>query len=165
MCVCVCVCVCSPRSVPCLSHSLNTLVTHTHTYTTALLCSGFTFFIVAFVVFRLKITQPCVFCRSKGLLKCCPYVTHIHTYNTNIQKINCLHIHRYAYLYEHVQIFYLDVFVYHPLNYCIHCYQQDLYMGTCSREWLQRVCLMCVMRFSVCVLSYREIAHTLVVIL
>ena len=72
-------------------------------------CSGFTFFTVAFVVFRLKITQPCVFCRSKGLLKCCPYVTHIHTYNTNVQKIKCLHIHRYAYLYEHVQIFYLDI--------------------------------------------------------
>ena len=105
---------------------------HTHTQT-ALLCSGFTFFTVAFVVFRLKITQPCVFCRSKGLLKCCPYVTHIHTYNTNIQKINCLHIHRYAYLYEHA------LFVYHPLNYCIHCYQQDLYIGTCSREWLQRM--------------------------
>ena len=33
VCTSFCVCVCSPRSVPCLSHSLITLVTHTHTYT------------------------------------------------------------------------------------------------------------------------------------
>ena len=109
MCVCVCVCVVfakiSAMFEPLPYHTGNA---HTHTQT-ALLRSGFTFFTVAFVVFRLKITQPCVFCRSKGLLKCCPYVTHIHTYNTNVQKINCLHIHRYAYLYEHVQIFYLDI--------------------------------------------------------
>ena len=109
MCVCVCVCVVfakiSAMFEPLPYHTGNA---HTHTQT-ALLRSGFTFFTVALVVFRLKITQPCVFCRSKGLLKCCPYVTHIHTYNTNVQKINCLHIHRYAYLYEHVQIFYLDI--------------------------------------------------------
>ena len=102
-CVCVCVCVCVFTKISAMFEPLpyHTGNAHTHTQT-ALLCSGFTFFIVAFVVFRLKITQPCVFCRSKELLKCCPYVTHIHTYNTNIQKINCLHIHRYAYLYEHV---------------------------------------------------------------
>ena len=74
--------------------------------------------------------------RAVEMLSICNTHTHIQYKHT---KINCLHIHRYAYLYEHVQIFYLDVFVYHPLNYCIHCYQQDLYMGTCSREWLQRM--------------------------
>ena len=107
MCVCVCVVFAKISAMfePLPYHTGNA---HTHTQT-ALLRSGFTFFTVAFVVFRLKITQPCVFCRSKGLLKCCPYVTHIHTYNTNVQKFNCLHIHRYAYLYEHVQIYYLDI--------------------------------------------------------
>ena len=131
--MCVCVCVCSPRSVPCLSHSLTTLVMHTHIHKQPYSVLASHFSLLHLWYSGTKITQPCVFCRSKGLLKCCPYVTHIHTYNTNIQKINCLHIHRYAYLYEHA------LFVYHPLNYCIHCYQQDLYIGTCSREWLQRM--------------------------
>ena len=150
VCVCLCVCVCSPRSVPCLSHSLTTLVTHTHIHKQPY----FTLFTVAFVVFRLKITQPCVFCRSKGLLKCCPYVTHIHTYNTNIQKINCLHIHRYAYLYEHA------LFVYQPLNYIVFIVINKTFTlvhvaENGCRECL-RVCLICVMRFSACVLCHIE---------
>ena len=135
MCVCVCVVFAKISAMfePLPYHTGNA---HTHTQT-ALLRSGFTFFTVALVVFRLKITQPCVFCRSKGLLKCCPYVTHIQTYNTNVQKI----VYTYTDMHTCMSMYkyFILIFVYHPLNYCIHCYQQDLYIGTCSREWLQRM--------------------------
>ena len=149
----MCVCVFTKISAMFEPLPYHTGNAHTHTQT-ALLCSGFTFFTVAFVVFRLKITQPCVFCRSKGLLKCCPYVTHIHTYNTNIQKINCLHIHRYAYLYEHA------LFVYHPLNYIVFIVINKTFTlvnvaENGCRECLT-VCLICVMRFSACVLCHIE---------
>ena len=68
--------------------------------------------------------------RAVEMLSICNTHTHIQ------YKHNCLHIHRYASLYDMYKYFIL-IFVYHPLNYCIHCYQQDLYIGTCSREWLQ----------------------------
>ena len=131
VCVCMCVCVCVFTKISAMFEPLpyHTGNAHTHTQT-ALLCSGCT---VAFMVFRLKITQPCMFCRSKGLLKCCPYVTHIHTYNTNIIVYTYSDMHTCMSMYK----YFILILVYHPLNYCIHCYQQDLYIGTCSREWLQ----------------------------
>ena len=130
--MCVCVCVCSPRSVPCLSHSLTTLVTHTHTYTNSLTLFWLHIFHCCICGIQAQDNSAMCVLPQQRAVEMLSYVTHIHTYNTNIQKINCLHIHRYAYLYEHA------LFVYHPLNYCIHCYQQDLYIGTC-REWLQRM--------------------------
>ena len=84
VCVCVCVCVCArTRVFTKISAMFEPLPYHTgnaHTHTqTALLCSGFT---VAFVVFRLKITQPYTLCvlpqqRAVEMLSICNTHTHI----------------------------------------------------------------------------------------
>ena len=61
MCVCACVCVCVFTNISAMFEPLPYHTGNAHTYThslTVLLCSGFTFFTVAFVVFRLKIPQP-----------------------------------------------------------------------------------------------------------
>ena len=83
MCVCVCVCVCVFTKI---SAMFEPLPYHTgnQTYTNSL------------TLFWL---HSCI----------CGIQAQDNTH-THIQyKHNCLHIHRYAYLYEHVQIFYLDI--------------------------------------------------------
>ena len=136
VCVCVCVCVCSPRSVPCLSHSLTTLVTHTHIHNSLTL---FWLHIFHCCICGIQAQDNSAMCvlpqqRAVEMLSIC----NTHTIQTYIKLIvytytdmhTCMSMYKY---------FILMYFVYHPLNYCIHCYQQDLYMGTCSREWLQRM--------------------------